>query len=892
MAHHNLFIAILRTTLCTTALIFLLINTSNAQNSLFDKAIKLDNLYDNIQRNLVENNNVVLTDDAESFFGVLRTLYTVNNEVDDPNINEAIRQDLVSITQNPYLREEVEIVFNALDIEKKRTQQQIAQLLREKTLFYDEVISEAKNNCGLTQSSGVVSLTVRPTAPIANPRSQRDTCLIRSEILALEFSKNLQNLNLLQKKIEEIALSTGDSTQQLIFSQLNVRLTNVKQSIVSIDAQLNQLEEKAGEFAQSAAGVGSNIPFQNPATQANPASAIIIQQAGNASLESSIIDGASKWIAERMREELNIAFFDRFENWVEKRNIQLLLPATFAALRSSITTDYELMIQVFKTAFEKDLKKLPFHIANFLEKELEHSVLLNELEQELLLLGKERDKATFKALKLIDNYEDLSPEEEKALAVLNNEAEELHQAFQDKQVTVENFHKTLKYVLFTIKAIELLSEGEHISSLLSYLNENIDELFPQSGYVKPALLLMDIISRSLISVDQTENTVWIDVNKFDQLRDNPQLRHFYFGLIYLEAQQAIRRIKNQLEQEKMVQFEQFLVDSNKDAEINAQIDSIDTYISDALSLYGFYLLDSRGYYTAEGIAEEVTNSYYSYLSQDIKAHIYDVLVNYFNTINADETLSEQYTTRSYSDSYLALDTLKLEFNALVIEKCEAIIGDQFEENERIIADYGLSNIMANKTLYFPDQVANAAEIDVFVGDYWEDVANNVFSKYDYESYSKLDKDAFKNDVDLNKRLGEIYSKNVDLNNQITRVSELLQPSVNKVYFEFTEQRKPQIRAEKLKQIESEFPQNHIFNYRSEQLEDQKAFIDQLLVGANREGNDQTFGGLINDFFHYANRIDNLQSQFKILKEKDQANFGIPEFIYLLKKCDGCIKPGL
>jgi hypothetical protein len=73
---------------------------------------------------------------------------------------------------------------------------------------------------------------------------------------------------------------------------------------------------------------------------------IINNQSGGLS-QSAIIDGAAKWIAERLRQELSIAFFDRFEGWAEAQNVSMLFPNTLAVLKSSATTDYNLMIDIY-----------------------------------------------------------------------------------------------------------------------------------------------------------------------------------------------------------------------------------------------------------------------------------------------------------------------------------------------------------------------------------------------------------------------------------------------------------------------------------------------------------------------------------------------------------------
>ena len=67
------------------------------------------------------------------------------------------------------------------------------------------------------------------------------------------------------------------------------------------------------------------------------------------------------------------------------------------------------------------------------------------------------------------------------------------------------------------------------------------------------------------------------------------------------------------------------------------------------------------------------------------------------------------------------------------------------------------------------------------------------------------------------------------------------------------------------------------NLKINRLLDHQDFIDNLLLNNRR-----SFGDIINDFSQFADRIDQIQYQFKRLQESDKANFGTSEFVFFLK----------
>lgn len=86
------------------------------------------------------------------------------------------------------------------------------------------------------------------------------------------------------------------------------------------------------------------------------------------SFQSNLLDGTAQFIAERMKEEINIAFFDKFQNILEKTNFGILFPQTQEIIVGTSSFNYSITVQVLKEAFEKDLDNILQNLPEFIEK--------------------------------------------------------------------------------------------------------------------------------------------------------------------------------------------------------------------------------------------------------------------------------------------------------------------------------------------------------------------------------------------------------------------------------------------------------------------------------------------------------------------------------------------
>jgi len=87
---------------------------------------------------------------------------------------------------------------------------------------------------------------------------------------------------------------------------------------------------------------------------------------------TNIADGFAKFIVKRTKQELSIAFFDKFMTELEKpeyKDLRTVFPQTYSALQlmGSEIYNYNAYIQLLRECFEKDLAALPVNIRTILD---------------------------------------------------------------------------------------------------------------------------------------------------------------------------------------------------------------------------------------------------------------------------------------------------------------------------------------------------------------------------------------------------------------------------------------------------------------------------------------------------------------------------------------------
>lgn len=459
----------------------------SAQTSLFDRAILLDSLYDR-----------VLDGDAEMaapFYAQLRGLYPGGENL----TNEAVQRDITG--DNSFLTPKLNYVYNLLDEETEET---------------------------ATEERRLTAL--RDTLVVLAARSARLWCPDEG---SCAFAEQLEDIEAdAAQTVRAVRLELDE-----YYSDLADLLRKVEIQLYEVDVQLDRLQRQDEALFRDGDDVGLGLPIGSGSTVEPGFAPVIIESAGSGSAQGAIIDGASRWIAERMREELSIAFFDRFEVWMEEKKVGHLFPHTIGAMNITSTADYSLMLQVLRTAFENDLEELPFNIGPFLREELAEQGNSEYIQ----------DSANVAYIQYryfqIRSHEDLN---EAAYKKVMEVARTGEKALPIQFEQLANTNKGVNYALFAIAAMQQLSQGDHPANLLAILSERSDDLFPQGGHMRPALMLSDVLLRSFVRIDPKKGTTWIDRKELTRLSRDQQLRDIYFGLVLHEVRRGLRNRKSQL----------------------------------------------------------------------------------------------------------------------------------------------------------------------------------------------------------------------------------------------------------------------------------------------------------------------------------------------------------
>ncbi len=857
-------------------LITICVSNDMQGQSLFEMAVKLDSLYSTLKKDSAS---------SKPFFEELEKIYKLDDAISPANIK-------LDFADNRYMSEKVNNAFRVLVKLDDQIKDRIQELEDQRLVLFAEAISEAQESCKPKEpEAGGRQLSLfGEEEPL--PEEEVQPCNIEKEIRKLIRDTTLDNLTVLRK------ISNNDDLVRT--------LTLIEGEIFKIEFEISEQKAGSESIFQLSAEAGDGLYLNSPTALAtNQLPPIILQQQGGGSLQSSIIDGASKWIAERMREELSIAFFDRFEYWVEGKNIKILFPSTFSALKSSLTTDYALMVQIFKTAFKKDLEQLPFNLGVFLEEELAYRDTFKNIEQKILLATTDiykikREIETNEKLyaylsrQLSNTQKEINFElngkgENKAsedyyanynmtegvLSSVENERQSLldkldaaQQYLAKSDELVQESFKVLKYVLFTLKAIDILAEGEHPTSLLSYLNENIDELFPQSGNVKPALLVMDVISRSMISINQEKNTVWLKGRDLARLKYSAQLRDFYFGLIYQEIKQTIRRERIRLEEDQYNIMKEEIFDNELGLEA-------ETIVAEAVYMADYYLYEQKEGYNLRLRKIE------DFLSHDE--------VNYL--------LSEEERTQ-----------FRMEAGPLYEEAMQLVnyqTGDRIEISsrfanmmDRLLSWPEIEAMSEGDEVFFPIDERVLQETPIYAVDSLFELIEHD-EQMTIDLIPKLNITQINDVVELSKKMltktlderlpfenpskKEFYDAAIDLmvlefkdEYQYYRLS-FLGDSIHKTATKFFVRSAKRDSAAMINSAIEENMYVQKINIHLQRLGNYEKFIDTLLLR-----NKRNFGDIVNGFLQFSNRMDNIHAEFKRLKEEGNANFGTQEFIYLMK----------
>ncbi len=482
------------------ALLLLALANLYAQQSIFDKAVRLDSLYDQILAGETEL--------AEDIFAEFRDLYPEGENL----TNDAIYKDVSG--QNSYLAPKMNYVHNFLVDTRSRADTSIFILKNTYTELIKTVVAKAEQAC-LEAGYGAYKT--------------ENACPFILSIMSLEDNPAAKQVAYLRSQIDPVE-----------FAPLIAEIKDIENQLYEIDVKLDLLKRQDEAVLRlSGSDGGSSLPMSAGTDVGQPFAPIVVQSGNGGSVQGAVIDGASRWIAERMREELSIAFFDRFEIWMEEERMDILFPNTNKALKITATTDYSLMIQVLRSAFEQDLEALPFNISTFVRQEINDKIKMQTAEAKA-------DRLYYHYRAGAIRYAQLWEADVLAAIDTQDTLKSKQDAMDVQLKRMERTNRSLNYILFSVAAIKELSEGGHPANLLNVLNRRSEELFPHGGKIRPVLMLADVLTRSFISEDPIKGTTWLRRNDLARLSRDQQLREFYFGLIFHELQQNIRSRRNRL----------------------------------------------------------------------------------------------------------------------------------------------------------------------------------------------------------------------------------------------------------------------------------------------------------------------------------------------------------
>jgi len=205
------------------------------------------------------------------------------------------------------------------------------------------------------------------------------------------------------------------------------------------------------------------------------------EQEGGAPLGLSVTNlaaGFSQFLIERTREELTVAFFERFQRVAERNpEFQALFPLTTERLERLLDFPFGEMLPALRAAFQTDLDRLVFRLDNFFRLE-DYEKLLRELpEVELVIRG--------------------------------------------------------------LRLVKQLETGQSPEELLSSLQELLEQEFAEEERfrnVQSTLELANLFSGSLISF--SPKRTWITFEELNLMLEDETALELYIGLIYQRAKTA------------------------------------------------------------------------------------------------------------------------------------------------------------------------------------------------------------------------------------------------------------------------------------------------------------------------------------------------------------------
>lgn len=210
--------------------------------------------------------------------------------------------------------------------------------------------------------------------------------------------------------------------------------------------------------------------------------ATVLEQ-GKSSFQSGALNAVAGFVAERMKDELNIAFFRKFKVILNNYRLEVIFPTVTQLISDTDAFNYGITVQILKNAFQRDLQQLIFHVPQFVQ-ELKLDISDDKVELAGLLI-------------------DLVQEVRKGIHpadILNH----INQTIQEKNLNLDS------------RIVKLFQSAEIISSSLKNTSDydNID------------------------IHNQENSTTWIPIETFRKLINQPKVRNYYMGFLYQQLKEV------------------------------------------------------------------------------------------------------------------------------------------------------------------------------------------------------------------------------------------------------------------------------------------------------------------------------------------------------------------
>ncbi len=177
---------------------------------------------------------------------------------------------------------------------------------------------------------------------------------------------------------------------------------------------------------------------------------------------ANIAEGLAMFMIERAKDELNVAFFERFKKFTEENDeIKLLFPITTQRLSNILSFHYSQMLTQLREAFYEDLNNLPDHVIKLLE-EGENFKDLKQLPEAVIAIN---------SIKFIRQIEYLSPPELiKQLPQVLSDID-LNKLDNDGRQNYENFKSSLELTVIFSESVTDTSDNRNWVSSSDFYNK-------------------------------------------------------------------------------------------------------------------------------------------------------------------------------------------------------------------------------------------------------------------------------------------------------------------------------------------------------------------------------------------------------------------------------------